>query len=209
MPQKWPLFTNTAQDWPTASSLLWSRETGPVTRSQVPKLLLTNRIRRQIMPKPLVFLAVGLFFGTGLGFLLAAGTTTGTGAPGPEDIVHDHAAHEHDGPSHSTLTETDSPHPTLTLTLHPDGAQSRNLHIGVTHFTFAPEAVNGPHVPGQGHAHVYVNNIKIARAYAPWMQLAALPVGTHEIRVTLNANDHSALATDGIPIEAATEVTIE
>ncbi|WP_299849026.1 hypothetical protein [uncultured Roseovarius sp.] len=159
------------------------------------------------MSRPLALLAIGLLLGTGLGFLLAASTQMDL--PPPQDSVHDHTAHDHQGPSHDTITETTSPHPTLTLTLHPDGAQSRNLHIGTTDFAFAPDAVNGPHVPGQGHAHVYVNDIKIARAYGPWIQLAALPKGTHVIRVTLNANDHSALATDGTPIEAIARITID
>ena len=159
------------------------------------------------MSRSLALLAIGLVLGTGLGFLLAASARTVP--PLPADSVHDHTAHEHHGPSHDVITETDSPHPTLTLTLHPDGAQSRNLHIGTTDFTFAPEAVNGPHMPGQGHAHVYVNDIKIARAYGPWMQLSALPKGSHTIRVTLNANDHSALAVDGTPIEATVQVTID
>lgn len=159
------------------------------------------------MPRPLIFLLIGLFFGTGLGFLLAAGT--GAGTPEPTDSVHDHSAHAHDGPAHDQLTEAARPYPELTIRLHPDGTQSRNLEIGVTNFAFAPEAVNGPHVPGQGHAHVYVNGVKIARAYAPWVHLGALPKGRHVVHVTLNANDHTQLARDGAPIEARTEVTIE
>lgn len=159
------------------------------------------------MPNPVTLIATGLFLGTGLGFLLAS--ATGSQPTAPRNAVHDHMAHEHDGPSHEAMTEAATPPPTLMLTLHPDGAQSRNLHIGTTNFSFAPEAVNGPHIPGQGHAHVYVNNVKIARAYGPWLQLAALPKGTHFIRVTLNANDHSSLAINGQPIEASTEVTIE
>lgn len=156
------------------------------------------------MSRPAILLATGLVFGTGLGFLLGAGA----GQHAPHDMVHDHAAHDHGGGAH-VMIEADSPAPTLTLTIHPDGPQSRNLHIGVTGFTFAPEAVNGPHIPGEGHAHIYVNNVKFARAYAPWVLLDALPKGIHTVRVTLNANDHSVLATGGTPIEATTEVTID
>ena len=166
------------------------------------------------MPKTFVFLIIGLFFGTGLGFLVAA--STGAELAGHDHggkAVHDHTAHDHgDGThdaAHDTLTEAGIPAPELTLMLHPDGAQSRNLHIGITNFEFAPEAVNGPHVPGQGHAHIYVNGVKVARAYGPWMQLDALPKGEHTIRVTLNANDHTQLAVDGEPIEATAQVVIE
>jgi hypothetical protein len=162
------------------------------------------------MAKPLAFLGIGLFFGTGLGFLVAA--SSGAQLEGHDHdqgaAVHDHAAHDH-GTAHTALTEAGTPAPVLTLTLHPDGAQSRNLHIGVENFTFDPEGVNGVAVPGRGHAHLYLNGVKIARAYGPWMQLDALPVGTHELRVTLNANDHTQLATGGVPIEATIAVVIE
>lgn len=162
------------------------------------------------MPKTFVFLIIGLFFGTGLGFLVAA--TSGARLEGHDhggDGAHDHAAHDHGDGAHVSLTEAGVPGPELEITLHPDGAQSRNLHIGVTNFSFAPDAVNGAHVPGQGHAHVYVNGVKIARAYAPWFHLSALPKGEHEVRVTLNANDHSQLAVEGQPIEATAKLVIE
>lgn len=165
------------------------------------------------MPKTLMFLIIGLFFGTGLGFMIAA--TTGSKLEGHEHgggAAHDHNAHDHgDGThsSHDTLTEAGTPTPELTLTLHPDGAQSRNLHIGVTNFKFAPEAVNSGHIQGQGHAHVFVNGIKIARAYGPWFHLSALPKGEHQIRVTLNANGHSQLAINGQPVEATMKLVIE
>jgi hypothetical protein len=130
------------------------------------------------------------------------------------DAAHDHSAHDHgqgdmSGHDHSTLTEAVTPAPTLTLRVLPDSKQSRNLHIETTNFTFDPEGVNGPHKLGHGHAHVYINGIKQPRAYGPWMQLDALPVGTHEVRVTLNANDHSQLATNGQPIEATTTLVID
>lgn len=165
------------------------------------------------MPKTFAFLLIGLFFGAGFGFLLAA--TTGAELAGhghaTAGVVHDHAAHDHGttGPDHAKLTDVTGPTPQLTLSLHPDGPQSRNLHIEITNFTFAPEAVNGPHAPGQGHAHVYLNGVKIARTYGPWIQLDALPPGRHEIRVTLNANDHSQLSLNGTPIEATAELVIE
>ena len=160
------------------------------------------------MSKPIVLLSIGLVFGAGLGFLLASGMNHG--AEMHDGKVHDHAAHDHgNATGHGKMIEAGTPTPTLAVSVHPDGPQSRNLHIAVSNFTFAPLAVNGPHVAGQGHAHIYVNGVKFARSYGPWMQLDALPKGTHEIRVTLNANDHAHLAVNGVPIEAVTEITIE
>ena len=166
------------------------------------------------MPRIFVFLLIGLFFGTGFGFLLAAGTGVQLEGHHHGDDVHDHAAHDHgqgdmNGHDHSRMVEAGTPAPTVRIALHPDGAQSRNLHIDVTGFTFDPEGVNGPHVPGKGHAHVYVDGVKVARAYGPWMQLQALPVGPHDIRVALYTNDHSQLVSNGEPIEATAQVVIE
>lgn len=85
------------------------------------------------MPKPFAFLLIGLFFGVGFGFLLAA--TTGAELAGHEHAahgaVHDHDAHDHTatGPDHGKLTDVTGPAPTIALSLHPDGPQSRNLHI--------------------------------------------------------------------------------
>lgn len=166
------------------------------------------------MPKTFMFLLIGLFFGTGAGFLIAASTGVhleGHSHDGPE--VHDHSAHDHgesgDAHDHSVLTEADGPPPGVSLMLHPDGRQSRNLEIRVENFTFDPKAVNGAHVSGRGHAHVYVDGVKIGRAYGPWYHLSALPEGEHEVRVTLNANDHTQLAVGGEPVEAFETLVIE
>ena len=163
------------------------------------------------MPKTFIFLIIGLFLGTGAGFLIGASTGAGMEDHDHGAMVHDHSAHDHgDGThDHSALTEVEGPAPEISIVLHPDGRQSRNLEIRVENFEFDPVAVNGPHIPGRGHAHVYVNNVKIARAYAPWVHLSALPVGTHEVRVSLNANDHSQLAVEGEPIEAIETLVIE
>ena len=164
------------------------------------------------MPKTLTFLIIGLFFGTGLGFLFAATGSMNGHVNGPTDAsVHDHSAHDHAAMDHdhSKLVEVTGPVPVIDLVFHPDGPQSRNLEIQVENFAFDPLAVNGPNVEGRGHAHVYINDIKIARAYGAWMHLEALPIGTHEVRVTLNANDHAQLAVEGEPIEATATLVIE
>ncbi len=165
------------------------------------------------MPKTIIFLIIGLVFGAGLGFVLAAstGVQPADHAGATDASVHDHSAHDHAamGHDHSKLTEVTGPAPTISLTFHPDGPQSRNMEMQVKNFAFDPVAVNGAHIEGRGHAHIYINDIKIGRAYGPWVHLEALPFGTHEVRVTLNANDHSQLAVDGTPIEAVATLTIE
>ena len=171
------------------------------------------------MRKTFMFLVIGLFFGTGFGFLLAASSGAElTGHDHGSNAAHDHAAHDHGGADmdahaghagHGMMVDAGSPAPTIMLNVLPDGPQSRNMHIMTQHFVFSAQNVNGAHVQGEGHAHVYVNGVKQPRAYSPYVHLDALPKGTHDVRVTLNANDHGHLAIDGAPIMAETQITIE
>jgi hypothetical protein len=167
------------------------------------------------MSNPIALLVAGLAAGAGLGALVTATVIDRPAlskADMPGDMAHDHSAHDHgqgQAMHDHRMVEAGDPAPTLDIAILPDGPQSRNLHIVTTNFTFDPEGVNGENRPGHGHAHVYINGVKQPRAYSPWVQLDALPKGTHEIRVTLNANDHGHLAKGGTPIEAVTTVTIE
>ena len=165
------------------------------------------------MANPIALLVAGLAGGAGLGALV---TATVIDPPAmskhgmSEAMAHDHSAHDHgEGQAmhDHQMIEAGDPAPTLAIEIHPDGPQSRNLHIVTTNFTFDPEGVNGDHRPGHGHAHVYINGVKQPRAYSPWVQLDALPVGTHEIRVTLNANDHRPLSVDGQLIQQTLSLT--
>lgn len=83
-----------------------------------------------------------------------------------------------------------------------------NIHITTTNFTFAPESISTDHVMGEGHAHVFVDDTKISRAYGNWYHLPRLSPGEHRIAVTMNTNDHREYAIDGTTINATTTVTI-
>ena len=87
-----------------------------------------------------------------------------------------------------------------------DGGVS--VAITADNWQWTPEQVNGANAPGAGHAHIYVNGVKINRVYGPHYHLKDLPPGDHEIRVTLNANDHSDLLLNGQPIAATATITV-
>jgi hypothetical protein len=90
----------------------------------------------------------------------------------------------------------------VAISLTPDSADGLNLEILTTGFEWAPEGAGGEHVPGEGHAHVYVDGIKHVRAYGPWLHLSGLAAGTRHIRVTLNGNTHGEYTRDGRPVAA-------
>lgn len=161
------------------------------------------------MDRTLALFAIGLVFGGGIGFVVAAGNAITFDG-------HDHGAsarhgsgtdHErtHDMPLE--VAKADAPHVDVALT--PDPATGYNLHIVTKRFTFAPEAASRAHVPGQGHAHVYVNGVKLGRYYGPWVHIDALPPGDVEVTATLNANDHRTYTVRGAPVQAKTRLTVE
>lgn len=124
---------------------------------------------------------------------LGACATTAQSEPGhSHDQTHD-------------LPADEAPAVTAEASLDPVGGV--NLRIDTERFTWAPESASGDHVPGEGHAHVYVDGEKIARVYTPWFHLDGLEPGTRQLRVDLTANDHAGYAADGEPV--AETLTVE
>lgn len=97
----------------------------------------------------------------------------------------------------------------VSISLTPDPVDGLNLEILTTGFEWAPEGAGGEHVAGEGHAHVYVDGVKRARAYGPWLHLSGLDPGIRHVRVTLNGNAHGEYTRAGQPVaaEASAEVT--
>ena len=159
------------------------------------------------MDRSIPLLLIGLVFGGGIGFTLAAGYgVTFDGHDHADPGQHGGAAHQTDtaaghgsGHDHTEMLSIDagSTAPTLDLALQKDPATGWNLNIQTSNFRFAPEHASTAHVDGEGHAHVYINGVKLGRYYGPWLHLADLPAGTVEVTVSLNSNDHKMLAVDG------------
>ncbi len=134
---------------------------------------------------------------------------------------HAHAAGEHADASvkktvntnhdiyHSKAIEVPAgtPVPAVSVRVDTDSVRGWNLYVGTANFTFTPADVNGESRPTGGHAHLYINDKSVQRIYSTWTHLPDLPAGKNEIRVTLNANGHETLTTQGAPIEET--VTVE
>ncbi len=165
------------------------------------------------MDRSIPLLVIGLVFGGGIGFTLAAGS--GVTLDG-----HDHAdPAQHDGDvAHSTESSAGQhrhnemlhldPGSALTLGLQvaPDPSSGWNLQIQTTSFRLAREHAGRDHVSGEGHAHFRINGVKLGRFYGPWVHLENLPAGEGEIGVTLNANDHRPLAAGDRPLSSSLDV---
>ena len=139
--------------------------------------------------------------------MLSAGCGIIEGDPEVEPHTHPPGTgpHAHDG----TMTGGNMAHGaaveapegmSVSLQVIADSVSGYNLRIATQGFRFAPENAGAAHVPGEGHAHLYVNGVK-TRVYSEWFHLDGLAPGTHEVRVTLNANDHSSYAAGGVMLE--------
>ena len=109
---------------------------------------------------------------------------------------------------HSTTIEAPQDM-TVSVEVTPDALSGVNLTINTTGFEFAPQNVDGQHVQGEGHAHVYVDGEKIGRVYGPHYYLGHVEAGERVIRISLNANSHEEYARGDDPLEAIANVTVE
>ena len=94
------------------------------------------------------------------------------------------------------------------ITAESDGQAGVNVSIVTEGFQFAPELVDQAHTPGSGHAHIYADGVKLSRVFDTQYHIEELAPGEHEIRVSLNTNDHSELTYKGHIVEATATVTV-
>ncbi|MBK0326364.1 copper chaperone PCu(A)C [Rhodobacteraceae bacterium F11138] len=104
--------------------------------------------------------------------------------------------------------EDGQPVPDVTLDVQPDGDGWR-VQVTTRNFRFNTDAKDGKHEPGIGHAHLYLNGLKLQRVYENEVDIGALPAGIHEIRVTLNSKDHRTYVTSDTPVSAAVEIEVK
>ena len=166
--------------------------------------------------RSLGLVTVGALLGAMAGFLYAAGagiTLDGHDHATDHGPAHHAAAsdatatmHKHD---HEETVEIGTANASLDLILHPDSVSGYNLELVTTGFDFAPSRSGADHQLGEGHAHLYVDGHKVGRLYGRWHHLGALTPGAHEIRVTLNANDHRLLAIEGRGLVATRTVNVD
>ena len=165
------------------------------------------------MDRTVAMLCIGLIFGGGIGFTIAAGngiTLDGRDHADPsqhERMVSTRTEAKH---QHGTvfIAKSDEQSPTLEISAQPDPVSGWNLNIRTNNFRFAPENASGAHVTGEGHAHVYINEKKVARVYSPWFHLDQVAAGMNKVTVTLNTNDHQQIALDGRPLSRSIMIEV-
>lgn len=101
------------------------------------------------------------------------------------------------------LSQTIAPTVSLSATRENEGWL---VNARLEHFRFAPELLGLPHMPGEGHGHLYLGGVKITRMLFETIEIGALPPGEHRLRLTLSTNDHQTCLSGGAPV--SDEITI-
>lgn len=108
---------------------------------------------------------------------------------------------------HSAIESTVPVSMDIDVDVEPDGGV--NVHIMTENWRWAPENVNTEHIPGEGHAHVYVDGEKINRVYGSHYYIKDVEAGERVIRVALNTNEHNEFTVDGTLVEATRIINVE
>ena len=115
-------------------------------------------------------------------------------------------SHSH-GEAVAETVESDVP-VSVSITADVDAEGGVNVAIAADGLRFAPELADQAHTPGTGHGHIYVDGHKLGRVFGPTYRIDDLSPGDHEIRVSLNTNDHRELVYNGRKAEDTVTVTV-
>ena len=102
----------------------------------------------------------------------------------------------------NSVSETPAP----TLELNWEDVPTKNgakLRLETNNFTFSRTDDGAAHVPNEGHAHLYLNGLKLGRLYSNIYQIGALSPGNYTLSVSLNSNDHRPYVSDSGPVMGA------
>lgn len=100
------------------------------------------------------------------------------------------------------------PAPAIELAVVADG-DGWKVRVLSNEFEFSSEFLGLYHIPGMGHGHLYIGGMKQGRMLNAEARIGPLPKGTHEVRVTLNTNDHRAYVVDDIPVTAIAMISVD
>jgi len=114
-------------------------------------------------------------------------------------------------PSHAHTNGATSVHeieqqaaPTATLDIQKDPTGGFNVQVVTSNFAWRPEMASMKHVPGEGHAHVFLDGRKIMRIYNQWFHLNTYQFSTRAgeqlLSIEFVGNDHAPYTIAGLPV---------
>jgi len=94
--------------------------------------------------------------------------------------------------------------PKVTLDIQKDPTGGFSVHVVTSNFVWRPEMASMQHVPGEGHAHVYLDGRKIMRIYNEWFHLNTYQFSTKPgeqlLSIEFVGNDHAPYTIEGLPV---------
>lgn len=144
---------------------------------------------------------IALLMGWTGGYLLASSSSDSDESSSvmqEEAMVHAHETYELD-PAEADI-------PSVQLLAEKDSKSGWNLTLETENFEFDPQSVNGENEEGKGHAHLWVDGVKLTRLYSNNFYLDNLEPGEHELSVTLNTNQHQDYVVNGEIIRSNIDV---
>lgn len=94
--------------------------------------------------------------------------------------------------------------PKATLEIEKDPTGGFNVQVVTSDFIWRPELASMKHVPGEGHAHVFLDGRKIMRIYNPWFHLNTYQFSTRAgeqlLSIEFVGNDHAPYTIQGLPV---------
>jgi hypothetical protein len=114
-------------------------------------------------------------------------------------------------PSHAHTNGATSVHeiqqelaPKATLDIQKDPTGGFNVQVVTSNFVWRPEMASMQHVPGEGHAHVFLDGRKIMRIYNQWFHLNTYQFSTRAgeqlLSIEFVGNDHAPYTIAGLPV---------
>ena len=96
--------------------------------------------------------------------------------------------------------------PRVNLEIKKDPTGGYNVHVVTNNFVWRPEMASMKHIPGEGHAHVFLDGRKIMRIYNEWFHLNKYHFsprsGEQLLSIEFVGNDHAPYTIDGLPVGA-------
>jgi hypothetical protein len=166
------------------------------------KKSIVNKTPRRAARDLMAVMALSIVLGVGIGYVWGYSMRTSDSQEARDTAVTSMDSHAMSGFEVSAQNA-----PRVQVIVDEDKKSGYNVRVLTDNFIFTPENVNTSNIAGEGHAHLYIDNEKVARLYSPYYHYNGTFEGTKTFRVTLNANDHSEYTVNGVVIEDSISVT--
>lgn len=101
-----------------------------------------------------------------------------------------------------------APPPQVDVQVQANGDGRFLLTLDTTGFIFTDICVTDANAVPVGHAHIHLDGVKVAAAYAPIVEIGPVSPGTHKINVVLRGQDHRPIVARHGLVQASVQVTV-